>query len=276
MAIDPTTLRRSEWTLWHTLGLLLALAVLLVVAESQPPVVTFPVMLVLLSMSTILAGHGVVGSWRGLLIDQRNRMSLSRLQMVLWTVVVLSAFITAALWNIRLGEKDPLAVAVPQPLWWLMGISTTSLVGSPLIRSTKTAERLDPALPALAAVKKEEEQLRTFSALQRQGVPPNTISTQGNIVVWQSPECARLADLFQGEEVGNAAVLDLGKLQMFYFTLIVAFSYGAALAHAFAEASRNMSPVSVLPALGQGMVVLLGISHAGYLTNKAVPHSAAP
>lgn len=57
---------------------------------------------------------------------------------------------------------------------------------------------------------------------------------------------------------------------MFCFTLILVLAYGAALAALFASAEGK---VAALPSLGPEMVVLLGISHAGYLANKAVPHS---
>ncbi|MCK4458266.1 MAG: hypothetical protein KAT13_01350, partial [Methanosarcinales archaeon] len=87
----------------------------------------------LMTLSIIIAGHGATGRWAGLLIDERNRMSLSRLQMILWTAIILSGLLVAALSNTTLGAKDPLAIALPEELWMLMGISTASLVGSPLI-----------------------------------------------------------------------------------------------------------------------------------------------
>src|SRR5690242_9175502 len=99
--------------------------------------------MVLMALFTTIAGHGVVGLWHGVLIDERNRLSLSRLQMVLWTIIVLSGFLIAALWNISRGVDAPLEINVPKELWLLMGISVTSLVGSPLILSTKTAESGD-------------------------------------------------------------------------------------------------------------------------------------
>jgi hypothetical protein len=89
------------------------------------------------------------------------------------------------------------------------------------------------------------------------------------LVLWRWPGDARLADLFQGDEIGNAAHLDLGKVQMLFFTLILVLAYGVALANLFTKAT----PIVMLPALDGGMVALLGISHAGYLLNKAVPHS---
>src|SRR5689334_8393518 len=91
-----------------------------------------------LAVFAIIAGRGITGLWRGVLIDERNKMSLSRLQLALWTILILASFLTAALINIHKGQPpDPLSIAIPETLWGLMGISTASLVGSPLIKGAK-------------------------------------------------------------------------------------------------------------------------------------------
>ena len=47
--------------------------------------------LALMSAFFMLAGYAVAHSWRGVLIDARNRTSLARLQASLWGLVVFSA-----------------------------------------------------------------------------------------------------------------------------------------------------------------------------------------
>jgi hypothetical protein len=247
------------------------------VGATQPPLVSFLLTIALLAAFTTVAGHGVVGFWLGLLIDERNRMSLSRLQMCLWTIVVLSGFLSAALWNI-LQSNDPrnpmIAVAIPQELWLAMGISVTSLVGSPLVLSTKMTAPADATVPAQRdQIQKEEE--RTKEELARQGLPAKVVIIQGKVVVWKWLWDARPADLFQGDEIGNAAHLDLGKVQMLLFTLVLVFAYAVMMAHGFTKVAGTPDAILSLPRLSEGMVALLGISHAGYLTNKAVPHSVA-
>ena len=217
--------------------------------------------MVSLAAFAIIAGRGITSLWRGVLIDEGNKMSLSRLQLALWTILILSSFLTAALINIHKGQPpDPLSIAIPATLWGLMGISTASLVGSPLIKSTKKD------IPTNDAEKKN-----TLDLLQTQGVDTSKVDAQGQIVVNQNPEDASWVDLFKGDEVGNAAHLDLGKIQMFYFTLIVWFAYAVALAHNFQGVST--AGIAAFPDLSAGMLALLGISHAGYLANKAVPHT---
>jgi hypothetical protein len=99
---------------------------------------------------------------------------------------------------------------------------------------------------------------------------PRIVTNQGKIVAWRWPEDATWSDLFEGEEIGNWTHLDLGKIQMFYFTLILVLTYAAMLGAMFLH---NSSLISALPSLPAGMVTLLGISNGGYLTHKVIPHS---
>ena len=255
----------SQWTGWHAVGLLIIIIVMVLAGlliPSHARLWTFVINLILLAIFTTMAGQGITGLWRGLLIDERNKISLSRLQITLWTIVILSGFLTAALSNLASGQPNPLSIAIPGELWLLMGISTTSLVASPLIKSTKKAKTANWG-----------EAGQTAAQLAKQmGVDSveGKVASQGQIVVNKSIEDATWSDLFKGEETGNAAHLDLGKVQMFYFTLIVVLVYAVALGTAFAGSAAEISD---FPALDRSMVALLGISHGGYLTHKAVPHS---
>ena len=218
------------------------------------------VILALMVLILVDVGVGVTSHWWGVLIDDRNKLSLSRLQLVLWTLLVLSAFLAAVLVRLAANTPDPLHVPIPEPLWWLMGISTTSLVGTPLIRTTKT--KLAP-LPS-----ERDETLRLVAA----GTPAGNQAareTRGLIVQNATPDGARWTDLFMGEETGNAAQPDMGKIQMFYFTVILVIAYALTIAHQF----QSASPPDQLPAVEGSMLALLGISHAAYLVNKGVPHS---
>lgn len=254
--------RGSTWTIWHSaslLGILAAVFVVELLLPAPPRLWTWLSILALLGLFAVVAGHGVTGLWLGLLIDTRNKASLSRLQMVLWTILILSGFLAAVIANIDNGQPEPLSITIPAELWLLMGISTVSLVGSPLIVSIKQSR------PA-----NEDEKVRALEQLAHQSVDPATVAIRGQMVVNQNAETARIADLFQGSETGNAGQLDLGKLQMFFFTLVLLFAYGTALAALFKTSGGR---ITALPAMDTGMLALLAISHAGYLVNKALPHS---
>jgi hypothetical protein len=274
---------RSHWTVGHTLALLLILGVYGAVCWTQPPVVGFLSGLGLLTLFVVIAGHGVVGEWLGALIDERNRMSMSRLQTVLWTVVVLSGFLAAAVWNVRPSDpakvlppnpppgakvEEKLAIVVPAELWAVMGISVASLAGTPLIRSTLTKKdgvegdnwsREMTALNKQAEVKAGDATREAYAA--------------GRIACFRSPSSARVADLFQAEQTNEATHLDLGKVQVFFFTALLVFAYAVMMVQEFTKAGADATHllcIPALPKLDQGMVALLGISHAGYLANKAV------
>src|SRR5262245_20978004 len=70
----------------------------------------------------VVAGRAVTGYWRGILIDRRNKLSLSRLQIIAWTILILSTLLTAAMTNVALGSPTPLGIVVPTALWVVMAI----------------------------------------------------------------------------------------------------------------------------------------------------------
>lgn len=90
-------------------------------------------------------------------------------------------------------------------------------------------------------------------------------------MAYKDPDCASVSDLFKGDEVIAAAYFDLSKVQVFFFTLIVVFAYAAEVG-AMLYGDRA---IFALPELSSGIVTLLGISHAGYLTSKGVPSNPA-
>ncbi|MEX0676950.1 MAG: hypothetical protein WD063_07735 [Pirellulales bacterium] len=163
-------------------------------ADEENRAATWLVVMILMAAFLIVTGRAITESWRGILIDSRNKMSLSRLQIMAWSVLVLSALLTGATSNVRLGTETPLNISVPSQLWIVMGISTASLVTAPALLRAK---------PAGMVVKRVE------------------------------PTAAEWSDLFKGEETGNAANVDFAKLQMFFFTFVLILGYGAAVAASF-------------------------------------------
>jgi hypothetical protein len=161
----------------------------------------------------------------------------------------------------------------------VLGVTTTSLVGTPLILGQK-AKGPPPAGPAgaggagaQAAQRRRDAAVTEVKAmLASQGRPPERVEVRGSVVAWAWPSDARTPDLFQGDEVADAAHLDLAKVQLLLFTLVLVFAYAVMLCHQFLPLGPGGGgAITGLPPLEQGMVALLGISHAGYLTNKAIP-----
>ena len=246
---------RTHWSRLHTVGSLLLIAVFVGLAIVQPLTAYQSWIVVMIGMVifTMIVGHGITGVWQGALVDERLRMSLSRLQLLLWTILIVSAFATIAVMRMSSDAVNALNVGVPETIWALLGISATSLIGSPLIKNT---EKNAPA-PSVDRIEK---------VAADQGADPNAITVVGNVVKNTDINQASIADIFMGEYFTNFALLDLGKIQLFFFTMLLVISYGTAIGSLL----RTDPMPSSLPDVGAGMLPLLGISHTGYLAHKVV------
>jgi hypothetical protein len=219
--------------------------------------------LMFLVIGIIGLSAGAEGGFWAIFIDDRKMVSLSRFQVVLWTVLILSAFMTIALG--RLGDSwrnpagydcppqaaasavasaptpaaseptcaAPADLQLPPILWALMGISVTSSIASPLI--------------------KDNNQRNKQSMYTKAGTKQNP----------------QFADMFHGETQKNYEYVDMAKVQNFFFTVVSVVTYAVALGFGFIGA-QNIASFFIFPAISQGLVTILGISHAGYLTSKVV------
>jgi hypothetical protein len=249
----------------NTMQLLLVLVML--VAAILAPRFLAPGLDWIVVLAVMFVFLATIGSWiatrpAGVLINERNVMSLSRFQLVLWTVLLLSAYWTIALKRIFNNVADPLAIAIAPELWTLLGISTTSLVASPLLLARKQEKKptdLDRTVaPAAAKFKEAPEEIKNNSV--------------GSLYANASVGDAEFTDLFEGEELGNTTSVDVSRVQMFFFTVIAGLSYAAL----FWKQMRGVSPVQLgaLPDVGPGLLAVLGISHAEYLASKSFDHTS--
>jgi hypothetical protein len=183
----------------------------------------------------------------GILIDSRNKLSLSRLQVVLWTLLILSAFCAIALQN------STVSIYMAPELLALMAISTGSTAGAVIIKSTKAGRDPDSSVPAAS---------------------PSSPPRRGILTTSDKPN---FGDMFKGEEIVDSDYVDIAKVQMFSFTLAAIVGYTISLLnHNFMQvpAGEGMDGyVLSFPPISTALVALIGISHAGYLTVKAAPHT---
>lgn len=241
------------------LGTLLTLSLIGMVAAGWFASKGINLALVTVCMLLFLGILGIHHNGRvfGILISERNTMSLSRFQTVLWTVIVLSAYLAISLERIRSGVPDPLAVAIDWRLWTLMGMSLTSLVGSPLILSNKRLK--EPV---------SEQDIEKTAKLCGKSLEDVKANATGILYANAAPEDAEFTDMFEGDEVGDTCYIDISKVQMFFFTVIAAISYEVLLFHTL----QTTDPKDIIsfPVLSEGFLAILGISHAGYLTSKSI------
>lgn len=211
-----------------------------------------------------LIGVALVRRPAGAIIDNRNRISLSKFQAAAWSVLILSTLITAAAARLGAGDAAPLDVAIPSELLAAMGISAASLVAAPALVSRKA----DAPPPPPEVVAQAEAATNT---------PPGAGAAHGRIFARQTPACANWLDMFQSEEVDSAGSPDLSKIQQFLVTLVLVGVYGAMVWSALVAGTviDQGDVKGSLPALDQQFIWLLGISHASYLATKAVPQGGA-
>ncbi|MDR6202503.1 hypothetical protein [Paraburkholderia graminis] len=266
---DPAP-KVGHWRIWHSVLLTALVALLFLVPfvffATQPTTALIGTFIVLL-LICVLIGQGVTGLPAGILIDERNVMSLSRLQMLVWTLMVVSAMIAGTAVNIQVGDDAHAAMGwtIDSSLLALIGISTISLAGSPLILSTKKDQN-----PTQLEVKEMKDRLKA----QSEANPTN----DGKVATNEFPSDARWSDMFTGEEVGNAGYADLSRIQMFFFTVLVGLIYAMMLLDMFShftlvKGSGGPLPFTGFPELDKSLVGLIAISHGGYLTVKSLPHT---
>jgi hypothetical protein len=229
---------------------------LVVVGYLVPLPYNWLLILALLFVFFVLLGY-TKGKWNRILVDERNQMSLSRFQTVVWTLIILSAFFAIALARIKGGTlSDALDIEVPWQLWAVIGISVTSLVGSPLILSTKKD---------LTIVDSERE--KYINKLNEKNM-----NLEGTVCINQTIDQARFTDIFTGDEAADCRRIDMAKVQMFFFTIIVVVAYSILILQTMINASTtNAFDLLDFPLLSAGIIALLAISHGAYLTEKAVP-----
>ena len=329
-----------------------------------------------------LIGRATNRRWLGVLIDSTNTMSLARLQVTLWTILVLSAYLLIALPRVfgmlpidKLDKGDPmlqqcmegkpasfvptmdncgggaLKITFPPELVLAMGISLASFAGSHLIQNVQRNRGVDlseqdrkvndamnklaqvqqlydaaqqasrqPSLdyaqaqqayaaaamsvsnpPAgakaadltdqlnqakmdldarLAVYKKAVDALGQAQAdldaarkaldIAQQDAQAARTEAEGVLHKNASADQASVSEMFRGTEISNCAQVDLSKVQMFFFTVVVLLAYAVATAGLLHSGSAMMNPLGVnFPPFSESLNALLAISHGTYLTAKA-------
>jgi hypothetical protein len=188
--------------------------------------------LVILSLAAF-AGKVTTKTSTGILLDERGRFSLNHLQIVMWTILVLSSVMGVFFARLFAGESNLLAFTIPQELLILMGISVGSATVAGAAKSGK-----DVSGARVARV----------GAFALSGGGTRTIT----------PHFAQVVQNEEGDQADQT--VDITKFQNFIFTFLTGV--------AFLVLTWNQATVQGLPPLSKQILWLLGISHAGYIGGK--------
>jgi hypothetical protein len=222
------------------------------------------VTLVFLVVMLIVAGFAAKRRWDGVFIDKDNRISLSRFQLVVWTILLVSTLFTAGLTNATPpgAVVDPLNIRIPPEIWALLGLGAFTAVAAPAIKEGKRGG----ANLALVTDQVQAHQSAAGLTLQRDqklAAPP---FFDGRVLAKASSTDARWIDLIMGDYEGGGYV-DVSKLQKLAFTVLVATVYGVGL---WQVMSGTNPVIRDFPTVDPGLLALLGISHAAYLADKQI------
>jgi len=223
----------------------------------------------------VFAGLLVNSRMDGILIDDRNKISLSRFQWVVWVILILGGYYAEAIWNMSNGFSFPV---IQTQLLALLGISSGSAVVSNIITDSKKATPPTPApavaAPAAPAVAGVAPAPAAAPAAMRAdaAVIPRSPLRVGSMAANTQAVQASWRDLFVGDEVANDQTVDVSRLQKLIITILLAAAFMTFLWKALAdvEAAEGL----LMPSFGEdstGFLWLLGISHGAYLAQKAAP-----
>jgi hypothetical protein len=149
---------------------------------------------------------------------------------------------------------------MPGELLAAMGIAVFTTAATPAVLSLKAGQSPTDS-QADAAASRVATQNNTSVA---------NIDNVGHVMVRANKSDARWNDIVSGDEVANAGMVDLSKVQQLLITLLLLGTYAGAVVNAIAR----KSPFDALPPLSTQFVGLMAVSHAGYLAYKAAPKPA--
>lgn len=235
------------------------------------------------------AGKAVTNHPLGGLIDERNRISLTRSQLFGWSLLLIASIATLGLFNVGFGGGDWAlltraaaveAAAAPssaQPgvlsalldnarlfpamnptLWTILGFSVgTTAISALLTNRGREKVEADPDVPLA-------------------GVQPGDPGADA-ITVRSDMGSAAIADLVLGETLGKTGIVDIGRVQHLAITALLLVAYASLVLALIARADgylavwvlqAHQSMFPEMPALDTTFIALLTVTHVGLLGGK--------
>jgi hypothetical protein len=192
----------------------------------------------LIGLAALLGRYTKPRQLLGILIDTRGRYSLTHLQLVTWSIVILSIISGIAAGRIIEGIPDPLGFTISSEVLGLLGISAGSAVTASAVKASKDTMRA-----AFVAASGEED----------------------------APRLSQIFMLEEGEFADKA--IDITKYQNFIITAVLVVAYVALTISAL---EGDTIKTSALPGFSSNFLVLIGISQAAYVAGKLPNQTGTP
>jgi hypothetical protein len=238
-----------------------------------------PLIVAAVAALAVLAIAAVVGLFAGkglfgVLVDGRGKYSLSRLQILLWTAMIVGGYCGVAL--SKWGFID-----IPAEVLGLLGITLGSTVASAAIKANQMVNgqtESDEQRSREIAASAQNEMLRLLGVDK-----PELLSLDEKNALLEhlsEEECAELnrqiqarrqpswMDLFTQEQRSTEHLIDVGKLQMFAWTVAALVIYGGMLVAKLSLSFDEVCQLTELPNVTGTILTLMGISQAAYLGMK--------
>lgn len=226
----------------------------------------------------ISAGLAKRGHWLGAFVDDRNRVSLSSTQQLLWTVVLFGGITILGIFNIALLSDSVRSIAqvssdqegflanvsfFPEmnlQLWLVLGLT---VVASPLASKFLVSKNVKNDIQSDKPELIEAQQVENEPAVNRSSLKE-----------------ADWSDLFTDEKQPGSNKVDISRLQHLVITGLLLGGYLIMLvgyvrdidASAIYTALLTGFPVfREMPPIDDTFIILLGISHGSYLAFKKLP-----
>jgi len=210
----------------------------------------------------------------GVLVDGRGKYSLSRLQILLWTALIIGGYFGIAFPKLEF-------VDIPAEVLGLLGVSLGSAVVSTAIKAnqmlagqTEDEEQRSRHIATSA----QNEMLRLLGMDHPESLSPDEKSallahlsedelTELNrqVEIKRKPSWM---DMFSQEQKGKEDLIDIGKLQMFAWMVIALVIYGAMLVKQLTLPPLQVQQLTDLPNITGTILALMGISQTAYLGMK--------
>lgn len=210
----------------------------------------------------------------GVLIDGRGKYSLSRLQILLWTAMVVGGYFGIAFPKLEF-------ITIPNEVLGLLGITLGSTVVSTAIKANQilTGQTADDEERTHEIAQSAQNELLGLLGVEH---PENlssdeksallaSISKDELVELNRQVEAKRKPswmDLFSQEQKGREYLIDIGKLQMFAWMVVALVIYGAMLVSDLTLSLEEVLELTDLPNVTGTILAMMGISQTAYLGMK--------